>query len=124
MASISKPGAPVTDNGSAWKYLFRYLWPFWMFVDANSGTPSERTLAYRHNRERRVYLPGYILKWLCISFLFFCLTSLFGALEIDFPEFRLVYVALLAATGTAFTGSLIVTLLICAAYLLLCRNEE
>ena len=124
MTSVLKPGSQVTNDVSAWEYLYRYLWPFWMFMDANSGSSWDRSTAYRHNREQRVHLPSYILKWICISLLLFWLTTVFGAIEIAFPDFHLVYVVLLAAIGSAFTGALIVTLLICVLYMMLCRNEE
>ncbi len=123
MASILKPNAHVNNRVSAWRLLYQYLWPYWMFMDANRGSPCERTMAYRHNREQRVYLPGYILKWSCISFLLFCLTTVLGAKDIDFPNFHPVYV-LVAVTGILLTGALIVTVLICVTYLMLWRNEE
>lgn len=47
--------------------LFRYLWPFWLFRDANSGDRLTRAAAYRHNRDMRVYLPGYLMKWMFSS---------------------------------------------------------
>jgi hypothetical protein len=43
--------------------LYRYLWPFWLFHDASRGNLLERAAAYRHNRERRIHLPGYAVKW-------------------------------------------------------------
>ncbi|HUL41589.1 MAG TPA: hypothetical protein VLV32_06770 [Burkholderiales bacterium] len=124
MTSALKPGSHVTNDVSLWEYLYRYLWPFWMFMDATRGSPWDRTMAYRHNREQRVHLPRYMFKWLCISVLLFCLTSVLGGMEADFPEFRLGYDVLLATFGSLLTGALIMTILICAIYLLLCRNEE
>src|SRR5688572_4499400 len=44
--------------------LFRFLWPFWLFHDASSGDRYARAAAYRHNRDMRVYLPGYLMKWM------------------------------------------------------------
>lgn len=44
--------------------LVRYIWPFWLFRDASCGDLLSRAAAYRHNRDMRVYLPGYMLKWL------------------------------------------------------------
>jgi hypothetical protein len=43
--------------------LYLYLWPFWLFRDANRGNLVERAAAYRHNRAQRIHLPGYALKW-------------------------------------------------------------
>ena len=45
--------------------LFRYLWPFWLFKNASCGDRYARSAAYRHNRSMRIYLPGYLVKWLC-----------------------------------------------------------
>lgn len=47
--------------------LFRYLWPFWLFRDASTGDRMTRAAAYRHNRDMRVYLPGYLMKWMFSS---------------------------------------------------------
>jgi hypothetical protein len=44
--------------------LFRYLWPFWLFKDATRGDRWAQAAAYQHNRGMRVFLPGYLLKWL------------------------------------------------------------
>jgi hypothetical protein len=44
--------------------LFRYVWPFWLFRDATRGDSYARAAAYRHNRSMRVYLPGYLMKWI------------------------------------------------------------
>src|ERR1041384_8115223 len=44
--------------------LFRYLWPFWLFKDASRGDRLARAAAYRHNRSMRIYLPGYLMKWM------------------------------------------------------------
>jgi len=43
--------------------VYLYLWPFWLFRDANRGNLLERAAAYRHNRAQRMHLPGYALKW-------------------------------------------------------------
>lgn len=45
------------------RLLYLYLWPFWLFRDANRGNLIERAAAYRHNRAQRIHLPGYALKW-------------------------------------------------------------
>lgn len=50
---------PETRSGT----LFKYLWPFWYFKDASRGDLYARAAAYRHNREMRVYLPGYLRRW-------------------------------------------------------------
>ncbi|MCU0950278.1 MAG: hypothetical protein MUC68_04260 [Burkholderiaceae bacterium] len=47
--------------------LYLYLWPFWLFRDAQRGSGLERAAAYRHNRAQRVHLPGYALKWAVLA---------------------------------------------------------
>jgi len=41
--------------------LFRYVWPFWLFKDAARGDRYARAAAYRHNRDMRIHLPGYLM---------------------------------------------------------------
>jgi hypothetical protein len=53
--------------GSLLQLLYRYVWPMWMFRDANRGSAVERAAAYRHNRSVRRHLPGYAGKWLLIA---------------------------------------------------------
>src|SRR5438093_698832 len=43
--------------------LWAYIWPFGLFRDASVGTALERWAAYRYNREQRVHLPVYAVKW-------------------------------------------------------------
>ncbi len=47
--------------------IYLYLWPFWLFRDAQRGSLLERAAAYRHNRAQRVHLPGYALKWAVLA---------------------------------------------------------
>lgn len=61
------------------RVLFRYLWPFWLFKNAATGDRLTRAAAYRHNRSMRVYLPGYLLKWLCNCALAFGLILAFDS---------------------------------------------
>src|SRR5262249_44279128 len=59
--------------------LFRYLWPFWLFQDAGNGDRFARAAAYRHNRDMRVYLPGYLMKWMCSSMFALLMTKMLGS---------------------------------------------
>jgi hypothetical protein len=59
--------------------LFKYLWPFWMFKDANNGDRFARAAAYRHNRDMRIYLPSYLRRWSVSSAAFLVAALLFGA---------------------------------------------
>jgi hypothetical protein len=43
--------------------LYRYLWPFACFRDVTRGKRLERQMNYRYNREMRVYLPAFALRW-------------------------------------------------------------
>ena len=49
--------------------LYRYVWPFWLLKDATRGDRYARAAAYRHNRDMRVHLPGYLMRWLLVSVL-------------------------------------------------------
>jgi hypothetical protein len=51
------------DSSSFAHLLYLYLWPFWLFRDANRGSLMERAAAYRHNRAQRIHLPRYAFKW-------------------------------------------------------------
>ncbi len=61
--------------------LFRYLWPFWLFKDASRGDRMARAAAYRHNRSMRIYLPGYLMKWMFNCVATFAITAGFGSLS-------------------------------------------
>lgn len=66
-ASIALASSSYYDDQPFSLVLFRYLWPFWLFRDASSGDRMARAAAYRHNRDMRVYLPGYLMKWMLSS---------------------------------------------------------
>ena len=61
--------------------VFRYLWPFWLFKDASRGDRMTRAAAYRHNRSMRIYLPGYLMKWVFSCVTAFAITAAFGSLS-------------------------------------------
>jgi hypothetical protein len=54
-------------DGSFAHLLYLYLWPFWLFRDASRGTALERAAAYRANRQQRVHLPSYAMKWAVLT---------------------------------------------------------
>src|SRR5688500_13746745 len=64
--------------------LFRFLWPFWLFQDATRGDRLARAAAYRHNRDMRVYLPGYLMKWLLSATFVLALASGLDSLASSF----------------------------------------
>jgi hypothetical protein len=95
------------------RQLYLYLWPFWLFRDASRGSLLERAAAYRHNRQQRIYLPGYALKWTV-------LTALQGVLlasaERDARALDDLLLWVAAGLGTTVSVSVIVTTLCLAAW--------
>ena len=75
----------VYDEMAFSEILFRYLWPFWLFKNASTGDRYARAAAYLHNRRMRIYLPGYLLKWLCNCVCAFALTALLGSQSAHSP---------------------------------------
>lgn len=65
---------------SLWHMWFRYFWPFRYFRDVTRGSLLERQLNYRHNRAMRVFLPGFVVKWVLLTALCFAIGSLFDQL--------------------------------------------
>lgn len=103
--------------------LFRYLWPFWLFKDASRGDRIARAAAYRHNRSMRMYLPGYMRKWVLGSALAFMLVRALGASPAQAHSWDLLTL-LAAASVIAFVCSLSVLLLTAYIYLYLERHER
>lgn len=103
--------------------LFRYLWPFWLFKDASRGDRYARAAAYRHNRSMRMYLPGYMLKWLLSSGLAFAFLSASEALADDGTRRLDLFTLLVGAGAIAFVASLCVLFLTGYIYLYLNRHE-
>jgi hypothetical protein len=92
--------------------LFRYVWPFWLFKDATRGDRYARAAAYRHNRDMRIHLPGYLLRWLLVSTATFAVASASGS-----P-------LLAAGWGIAFACCLCVLFVTSYIYLYLSRHEH
>lgn len=73
--------AERTDNQppreSLWHLWFRFIWPFRYFRDVTRGSLLERQMNYRHNRAMRVFLPGFVLKWVLLTALWFAIGGLF-----------------------------------------------
>lgn len=111
--------------------LFRYLWPFWLFKDASRGDRMTRAAAYRHNRSMRIYLPGYLLKWIFNCVTAFAITSGFGSLSMaqstsqaaSQPRSVDVFAIIAAGWGIVFACSLCVLFVTSYIYLYLGRNE-
>ena len=103
--------------------LFLYLWPFSTFKDASRGSLFERTAAYRYNREKRVYLPGYSFRWFILSVAFVLLTDGFQSAsnQVEGPSFILG--GFCALSGVLLSMSICVLVLSGATYLYLSKVE-
>lgn len=102
--------------------LFRYLWPFWLFKDATRGDRMARAAAYRHNRSMRMYLPGYMVKWVFSSALAFLFVQASGNTSSQATWDMLGLFTI--ASAIAFVCSLCVLLLTGYIYLYLERHEN
>lgn len=92
--------------------IYLYLWPFWLFRDASRGNLLERAAAYRHNREKRIYLPGYAAKWAVLTMLQALLIAAFEAMR----ALGLAKLWLVAGLGTTVSASIVVIALCLAAW--------
>jgi hypothetical protein len=95
--------------------LYWYIWPFWMFKDVNRGSTMERIAAYRYNRDRRMFLPPYLVKW-CLIFCGFV-----GAIALFDTHGELYSAGALLASGTGLLAawSLVVVMMIFVTWLCL-----
>jgi len=107
--------------------MFRYLWPFWLFKDASRGDRLARAAAYRHNRSMRIYLPGYLMKWMFNCVAAFAITAGFGSLsaaqaatEANTPD---VFAIIAAGWGIIFACSLCVLFVTSYIYFYLSRHD-
>ena len=103
--------------------LFRYLWPFWLFRDAGSGDRFTRAAAYRHNRDMRVYLPGYLMRWMCSSTFALLATMALGSLSTHRAGSLDLYSIMAAGSGMIFACALCVLFVTAYIYLYLSRND-
>jgi hypothetical protein len=104
--------------------LFRFLWPFWLFQDASSGDRFARAAAYRHNRDMRVYLPGYLMKWLLSSTFVLTLASGFDSLAASVGSASMLLSLVAAGCAMVFACSVCVLFVTAYIYLYLSRNEQ
>jgi hypothetical protein len=107
--------------------LFRYLWPFWLFKDASRGDRMTRAAAYRHNRSMRIYLPGYLMKWMFNCVTAFAITAVFGSLSpaqaVSASGSLDVFAIIAAGWGIIFACSVCVLFVTSYIYFYLSRNE-
>ena len=83
------------------RLIFLHLWPFWLFRDASHGSLLARAAAYRHNRNMRVYLPGYLMRWSCGGFLLLTLSFKLQALSAQVPQLNGCLLWIAAGFGMA-----------------------
>jgi hypothetical protein len=113
--------ASCYDDMPFTRVLFRYLWPFWLFKDVSRGDCYTRAAAYRHNRNMRVYLPGYMMKWILGSVVAFSLVVLGdSARRSDAWD---IFTLLVAGAAIVFAGSLCVLFVTGYVYVYLNRND-
>lgn len=103
--------------------LFRFLWPFWLFQDASQGDRFARAAAYRHNRDMRVYLPGYLMKWVLSCALVLALTAALESLAHAVGPGLNLFSLVAAALATLFACGVCVLFVTAYVYLYLSRND-
>jgi hypothetical protein len=104
--------------------LYLYLWPFWMFKDASKGSLLERAAAYRHNREKRIYLPGYIAKWSTIFVLLLGAAVVLEGTEKAYSPGTTSCSMLACGAGLLATWAFVVMLIISVVYVFLTHWER
>lgn len=102
---------PAAQPESMLRLWWRYIWPFLYFRDCTRGSWMERAQSYRYNRAMRRHLPGFILKWLALTALWFAFGTLF-----DEVAGMVIPAACCFVTGT-WTGLVVVVLAIAWTWL-------
>lgn len=120
-ASIASAAAAYDEMPFS-QLLFRYLWPFWLFKDATRGDRTARAAAYRHNRDMRIHLPGYLMKWLFGSALAFAVTAGLDSLATEMGRANL-FSLMAAGGGIVFAGSLCMLVVTSYIYIHLGKYE-
>ena len=103
--------------------LFRFLWPFWLFQDASRGTRFDRAAAYQHNRDMRIYLPGYLLKWMLSCALCLGITFVLDSMAPTQMTQPNVWALMSAGCGMMFAGGVCILLLTTYIYIYLSRQR-
>ena len=106
------------------RVLFRYVWPFWLFKDATRGDRYTRAAAYRHNRDMRIHLPAYLLRWLLVGAATLALASGFRSLSMAHAGAVDVFAILAAGGGIAFACCVCVLFITSYIYVYLSRHES
>jgi hypothetical protein len=114
--------ASLTPAASYRVALFRLLWPFWLFRDANRGDRFARAAAYRHNRSMRVHLPGYLMNWFLGCVLVLVLMAGAESLAASMG-YSFLLASIAAVFGLAFCCGVSFFLVIAYVYLYLSYND-
>ncbi len=125
--TIAVQSSPYDDMPLS-RILFRYLWPFWLLKNAATGDRYARAAAYRHNRSMRIYLPGYLVKWLCNCALALALTMALSSAPITASVASSATPGLqtLMAAGAAVMFACAISVLFVTGYIYvyLSRNDQ
>ena len=122
-ASIALAPASYYDDLPFMLVLFRYLWPFWLFRDASSGDRYARAAAYRHNRDMRGYLPGYLMKWMLSSGIALAMTVAAESLSTHTAGALDGFKLMAAGSGMLFAAGVCILMVTAYIYLYLSRND-
>lgn len=112
------------QDRSLTQLLFLYLWPFWMFKDASRGSLYERAAAYRHNRDKRMYLPGYAMKWTILCAVFLAQVEGFARAARESQSLCLMFGCFSAGAGMLFTVGFCILMVTGYTYVCLARAES
>ncbi|HYE35530.1 hypothetical protein [Methylocaldum sp.] len=110
-------------NESLSYLLYLYLWPLWIFESVNVGSFFERAAAYRRNRSKRVYLPGYTAKWIVIFAMLIAMLSAFENMANAYAAWKVSFILLAGGAGILAILAFVVVVMTIVIYLLLTRWE-
>jgi hypothetical protein len=117
--------APEVQNDKPLSYLlYLYLWPFWIFEDVNAGSWFERAAAYRRNRSKRIYLPGYTVKWIVVFTMLMAMVFALESVGNAHSAWKSSFALLACGAGILATLAFVVVVMIIALYLLLTHWEH
>ncbi len=103
------------------RLVYKYFWPSWLFKDASRGDCLARAAAYRHNREKCIYLPVYLARWLFIALFAWTATASFEA-QVALPGvFGKFFLYLTAGSAVIMACAVCVLAVFSYAYLYLSR---
>jgi len=115
-------GASNVRNDKSLSYLlYLYLWPLWIFENVNVGSLLERAAAYRRNRSRRVYLPGYTAKWTVIFAMLMAVLCALESMGNAHASWKFSFTLLACGAGILAILAFVVVVMTIAIYLLLTR---